>query len=344
MLAPRPGLPASQRAPSRLRTSDASPATPTAAVSRRRSRASRRPRPPRWPIASATRPCRRSWPRWKHAPNRERALPRCISGPLATASTRSSPGLARNARAPARRTGNAMTATAKRPRHWRGSPSTPSMRRSMHGPIAPAPRLRARPQAPAGWSMRFSGHGSIRPTPSRGSPSRERREAGETQPASTTRMFHVAAAEVHDPGWGRATAEMIAAAPQANGMVVGTWLAALTAISYESLDLSSLQDASRYCEARSLGNANRRDTCEKIATLLADRSTTLFGAGQRHRPRQATRLARRRGWPRPSWNATQPMRWSSAKRRSLASHSVAPTFAAISPVSSRSAVSARSRR
>jgi len=101
---------------------------------------------------------------------------------------------------------------------------------------------------------------------------RSRRDAAGLDDA----MFHVAAAEVHDPGWGRATAQMIMAAPQPNGMVVGTWLAALTAISYESLDLSSLQDASRYCEARSLGNANRRDTCEKIATLLADRSTTLL--------------------------------------------------------------------
>jgi len=90
-------------------------------------------------------------------------------------------------------------------------------------------------------------------------------------------MFHVASAEVHDPGWGRATAEMIAAAPQASERAVGTWLAALTAISYESLSLPSFQDASRYCEARALANANRRDICDKIATLLADRSTTLLG-------------------------------------------------------------------
>jgi len=116
---------------------------------------------------------------------------------------------------------------------------------------------------------------------------RSRRDAAGLEDA----MFHVAAAEVHDPGWGRATAQMITAAPPANGMVVGTWLAALTAISYESLDLSSLQDASRYCEARSLGNANRRDTCEKIATLLADRSTTLSARAS------GIGLGKRLDWP-----------------------------------------------
>jgi len=104
-------------------------------------------------------------------------------------------------------------------------------------------------------------------------------------------MFHVAAAKIHDPGWGRATAQMITAAPQVNEGVVGTWLAALTAISYESLYLPSFQDASRYCDARALGNANRRDTCEKIATLLADRSTTLVGRAY------GIGLGKRLDWP-----------------------------------------------
>ena len=127
---------------------------------------------------------------------------------------------------------------------------------------------------------------------SRGSPSRERRGAGETRPASTTPCSTSPQRTIHDPGWGRATAQMIAAAPQANEMAVGTWLAALTAIGYESLDLSSFQDASRYCDARALGNANRRDTCEQDRDASRRSIDDAAGAGQRHRPRQATRLAR----------------------------------------------------
>ena len=90
-------------------------------------------------------------------------------------------------------------------------------------------------------------------------------------------MFHVAAAAVHDAGWGRAAAQMLEAAPQADRMVVGTLIVSLDTIVYETIDLSSFSDTWRYCDARTLGNANRRDTCEKIASLLVDRSTTLMG-------------------------------------------------------------------
>ncbi len=101
---------------------------------------------------------------------------------------------------------------------------------------------------------------------------RRRRDAAAVDDA----MFHVAAAAIHDPGWARAAAQMIAAAPQADGMAVGTWLASLDAIRYETLDLG-MPEPWRYCEARAIANANRRDTCEKIATVLAERSTTLIG-------------------------------------------------------------------
>ena len=47
-------------------------------------------------------------------------------------------------------------------------------------------------------------------------------------------------------------------------------------MSYELLDLS-LPETSRYCDARAIVNANRSDTCDKIATVLVDRSTTLIG-------------------------------------------------------------------
>ncbi len=89
-------------------------------------------------------------------------------------------------------------------------------------------------------------------------------------------MFHVAAASAHDSGWGRVAAEMIEAAPKSDRLVIGTALASQDAIRYETLDLA-MPETWRYCEARAIANANRRDTCEKIATMLVERSTTLIG-------------------------------------------------------------------
>ena len=104
-------------------------------------------------------------------------------------------------------------------------------------------------------------------------------------------MFHVATAAAHDAGWGRATAQLVAAAPDSDAAVVPTWLLATRSAAYESVDLASFGDTYRYCDARSLSNANRRDTCEKIATLLADRSTTLRGRSA------GIVLGKRLGWP-----------------------------------------------
>ena len=89
-------------------------------------------------------------------------------------------------------------------------------------------------------------------------------------------MFHVAAALVDDAGWGRLVEEMGKAAPQGDRLLVGTWLASNDAMSYETLDLV-MPDLSRYCDAGAIANANRRDTCDRIATLLVDRSRTLLG-------------------------------------------------------------------
>ncbi|HSC64342.1 MAG TPA: hypothetical protein VLD35_11945 [Caldimonas sp.] len=112
-------------------------------------------------------------------------------------------------------------------------------------------------------------------------------------------MFHVAAATIHDPGWGRAAAEMIDAAPPANEQIVGTWLAALDALGYESLDLPSLQESSTFCQARALANANRRDLCDRIAAVLVDRSTTLLARSV------GVGLAKRLDWPAEKLAATE---------------------------------------
>lgn len=89
-------------------------------------------------------------------------------------------------------------------------------------------------------------------------------------------MFHVSAASVHDSGWGRVAAEMIEAAPRSDRLAIGTALASQDAIRYETLDLA-MPETWRYCDARAVANANRRGTCEKIATMLVERSTTLIG-------------------------------------------------------------------
>jgi len=103
-------------------------------------------------------------------------------------------------------------------------------------------------------------------------------------------MFHVAAASVHDAGWGRLVEEMVKAASQEDRMLVGTWLASADAMSYETLDLA-VPDLSRYCDARALANANRRDTCDKIAATLVDRSTMLLGRST------GIGLAKKLDWP-----------------------------------------------
>jgi hypothetical protein len=115
---------------------------------------------------------------------------------------------------------------------------------------------------------------------------RSRRDAAGLDDA----MFHVAAASVHDSGWGRLAEELVRFAPQEDRLVVGTWLASADAVSYETLDLA-VPDTSRYCEARAIANANRRDTCDKIATVLVEHSTTLMGRAV------GISLGKRLDWP-----------------------------------------------
>ena len=110
MLAPRPGSPAAQRAPSRSRTLDASRRQPpTAAVSRRRSRASRGSGRRGGPSASATRPCRRSLPALEAT--LRTASPRCravLPGRSRTRRHGSSPKPARSGPSACSATGNAV--------------------------------------------------------------------------------------------------------------------------------------------------------------------------------------------------------------------------------------------
>jgi hypothetical protein len=103
-------------------------------------------------------------------------------------------------------------------------------------------------------------------------------------------MFHVAAASVHDAGWGRLVEEMVKVAPQDDRLLVGAWLAASDALGVETLDLA-VPELVRYCDARALANANRRDTCDRIAAVLVERSTTLIGRSA------GVDLARRLDWP-----------------------------------------------
>jgi hypothetical protein len=113
-------------------------------------------------------------------------------------------------------------------------------------------------------------------------------------------MFHVGAATIHDPGWGRVAGQMIEAAPRADENAAGTWLAALSAMEHEAaLELPSFGEVSTYCDARVLGNANRRDTCDKLAAVLVDRSTILLGRSM------GIDLAKRLDWPAPRLAAAE---------------------------------------
>jgi hypothetical protein len=104
-------------------------------------------------------------------------------------------------------------------------------------------------------------------------------------------MFHVASADRHDPGWGALSAEIIDHVPPDDANLLGlAGLMAQTA-AVETLRSPAWSQTSQYCSEQELGDSNRREVCERIATVLADRSTTLLARSV------GEALGKRVGWP-----------------------------------------------
>jgi hypothetical protein len=104
-------------------------------------------------------------------------------------------------------------------------------------------------------------------------------------------MYHVASAERLDSGWGRLTSAVVEHAPSDEEHLVGAIGLAVEAIGIDAATSFDYLTGSRYCNAKNEIDANRRETCERVAELFVDRSSTLLektiGAG----------MARRLGWP-----------------------------------------------
>jgi hypothetical protein len=104
-------------------------------------------------------------------------------------------------------------------------------------------------------------------------------------------MFHVASAERQEQGWGVLPAMLIEHAPPGETYLTGAFGLAGEAFGVDAAGTAPYATATKYCVARNLADANRRETCEGVATLLVERSNTFLeraiGIG----------MAKRLGWP-----------------------------------------------
>jgi len=104
-------------------------------------------------------------------------------------------------------------------------------------------------------------------------------------------MFHVASADRHDPGWGALSAEIIDHVPPDDANLLGLMGVLAQVPGIEALRLPAWSQTSQYCSEQELRDSNRREICERIATVLADRSTTVLARSI------GEALGRRVGWP-----------------------------------------------
>ena len=87
-------------------------------------------------------------------------------------------------------------------------------------------------------------------------------------------MFHVAAAERHHPGRAALAATVAEYTPQDERSLIGTSMAIAQAIGIEAGASADWQGVLEYCSFKATAEANRRETCDRVATVLADRSTS----------------------------------------------------------------------
>jgi hypothetical protein len=115
-------------------------------------------------------------------------------------------------------------------------------------------------------------------------------------------MFHVASAERHDPGWGALPGSLIDHLPADDSALIGTWGLIVQAVGLEAVAGSAWAPVARYCGARELADPNRGETCERIADLLVEHSSTTdaraIGIG----------IGKRLGWPAQRLDALDQQR------------------------------------
>jgi len=114
-------------------------------------------------------------------------------------------------------------------------------------------------------------------------------------------MYHVAAAERHQSGWVVVAAIVADHAPQDERSIIGSEIAVGQAIGTES-HLASWQGVFEYCGVKATADPNRRETCERVAALLVERSNTLVARSM------GVGIGRRLGWSGERLNALADQR------------------------------------
>ena len=103
---------------------------------------------------------------------------------------------------------------------------------------------------------------------------RERRDAQAVDDA----MFHVASARSYDHAEAKLSAVILDHAPADEASLLGVAEMAARGYYFLAADTSLISPPPfLYCRAKDLDDANRRETCERIANLAAERSTSYWG-------------------------------------------------------------------
>jgi hypothetical protein len=104
-------------------------------------------------------------------------------------------------------------------------------------------------------------------------------------------MFHVASAERMDTRCGTLPSILVDHVPPGEAHLLGALYLEVEAIGVDAAIPIDYFTATKYCGANGLVDANRRETCTRVAELLIDRSTTLLERNI------GTSMAKRLGWP-----------------------------------------------
>ena len=90
-------------------------------------------------------------------------------------------------------------------------------------------------------------------------------------------MFHIAAAERHDPEFGALAAEVLDHLPTSDDLLLGAEALTAQAMGIDAGYLPAYAPLFQYCASTELHDANRRELCERMADGMAQRSTTMLG-------------------------------------------------------------------
>ena len=132
-------------------------------------------------------------------------------------------------------------------------------------------------------------------------------------------MFHVAAAGRHQPGSATLAATVAEYAPSDERALVGTYAAIVQALGVESTHGTEWHAAVEYCSAREIADANRRETCERVAAVLVDRSTTVLARAT------GIGIGRRLGWSADRLDALAALQDAETTAMVLRTHDPAQT-------------------